>query len=118
MRPFLFLIPLLPLVGFLFNFTVGVRVLGRRASGAATARATRPRTARTRSIGLVAAGTVFLSFLVAVYGVVQAHQAPEHALVETLFTWLPGGAAETAARRPAPRPSRSSGPTCSTRSRR
>ena len=47
MRPFLFLIPLLPLVGFLFNFTVGVRVLGRRAAGATT-RVTRPRTARTR----------------------------------------------------------------------
>src|SRR5512134_1840077 len=86
MRPFLFLIPLLPLVGFLFNFTIGVRVLGRKASHGPSP-----------IIGLVAAGTVFLSFLVAVYAVVQAQQAPDHAIVETLFTWLPGGAAETAA---------------------
>src|SRR5512134_2137937 len=86
MRPFLFLIPLLPLVGFLFNFTIGVRVLGRKAAHGPSP-----------IIGLVAAGTVFLSFLVAVYAVVQAQQAPDHAIVETLFTWLPGGAAETAA---------------------
>ena len=30
---FLYLIPLLPLLGFLFNFTVGVRVLGRPKGG-------------------------------------------------------------------------------------
>jgi NADH-quinone oxidoreductase subunit L len=99
MPPFLFLIPLLPLVGFLFNFTVGVRLLGRRAGGqghghggghGAGAHGPSP------IIGLVAAGTVFLSFLVAVYAVVQAHRSPDHAIVETLFTWLPGGAAETA----------------------
>ena len=86
MRPFLFLIPLLPLLGFLFNFTIGVRILGRKASG----HAPHP------VVSLVAAGSVFLSFLVAVYAVVQAHQSPDHAIVETLFTWLPGGAAETA----------------------
>ena len=96
MRPFLFLIPLLPLVGFLFNFTVGVRVLGRRASGDGHGEGHQAAHGPNPVIGLVAAGTVFLSFLVAVYGVVQAHQAPEHALVETLFTWLPGGVAETA----------------------
>ena len=84
MPPFLFLIPLLPLVGFLFNFSVGVRVLGRRSSDHPSP-----------VIGLVAAGSVLVSFLIAVYGVVQAHQAPGHALIETLFTWLPGGAAET-----------------------
>ena len=44
----------------------------------------------------MAAGTVFLSFLVAVWAVVAAHGAPDHAIVETLWTWLPGGAAETA----------------------
>ena len=33
MRPLLFLIPLSPLLGFLFNFTIGVRVLGRKAGG-------------------------------------------------------------------------------------
>ncbi|HKZ32025.1 MAG TPA: NADH-quinone oxidoreductase subunit L, partial [Vicinamibacteria bacterium] len=87
MRPFLYLIPLLPLLGFLFNFTIGVRVLGRRASG----HAPHP------VVSLVAAGSVFLSFLVAVYAVVQARQSPDHAIVETLFTWLPGGAAETVA---------------------
>ncbi len=30
---YLALIPLFPLLGFLFNFTIGVRVLGRKASG-------------------------------------------------------------------------------------
>ena len=33
MRSYLFLIPLLPLFGFLFNFTVGVRLLGTKAGG-------------------------------------------------------------------------------------
>ncbi len=94
--PFLFLIPLLPLLGFLFNFTVGVRVPGRRARG-------RPRRGHHAAhgpnplIGLVACGAVLLSFLVAVYAVLQAQPAPDHTLVETLWTWIPGGAAETAA---------------------
>ena len=97
MRPFLFLIPLLPLLGFLFNFTIGVRVLGRRAGGHdqdpgghAAHHGPSP------LIGLVAVGTVLLSFLVAVWAVLEAHAAPDHAIVETLWTWLPGGAAETA----------------------
>jgi NADH-quinone oxidoreductase subunit L len=44
----------------------------------------------------VACGTVFASFLVAVYAVVLAWAAPGHALVETLFTWIPGGLGATA----------------------
>ena len=32
----------------------------------------------------------------AAWAVVVAHGLPEHALVETLWSWLPGGAAETA----------------------
>ena len=96
MRPFLFLIPLLPLVGFLFNFTVGVRVLGQRRSGDGHDGGHEAAHGPNPVIGLVAAGTVFLSFLIAAYGVVQAQQAPGHVLVETLFTWLPGGSAETA----------------------
>jgi len=32
MDKFLYLIPLLPLLGFLFNFTIGVRVLGRTSA--------------------------------------------------------------------------------------
>jgi NADH-quinone oxidoreductase subunit L len=95
------LIPLFPLLGFLFNFTIGVRVLGRGAHadghddpghgpGGGHAHGPSP------IVGLVAAGSVFLSFLVAVFAAVQAHAAPDHAIVETLWTWLPGGAAETA----------------------
>jgi NADH-quinone oxidoreductase subunit L len=47
-------------------------------------------------IGIIACGTVLLSFLVSVYAVWQAHHAPDHTIVETLWTWIPGGAAETA----------------------
>jgi NADH-quinone oxidoreductase subunit L len=96
MRPFLYLIPLLPLVGFLFNFTVGVRVLGRRGGGHAPQHGGHEAAHGSPVVGLVAAGTVLLSFLLSVYAVVQARKAPDHAIVETLFTWLPGGAAETA----------------------
>jgi NADH-quinone oxidoreductase subunit L len=39
---------------------------------------------------------VLLSFITAVYSVIQAHGAPGHTLVETLWTWIPGGAAEIA----------------------
>jgi NADH-quinone oxidoreductase subunit L len=95
MRPYLFLIPLFPLLGFLFNLTIGVRVLGRRKghdSHDDHGHEAHP----SPAVGLVAAGTVFLSLLVAVWAVVQAQGAPGHAIVETLWTWLPGGAAETA----------------------
>jgi NADH-quinone oxidoreductase subunit L len=99
MRSYLFLIPLLPLLGFLFNFTVGVRVLGRRTAGTGHGAPARPggHQAASPVVGLVACGSVFLAFLVALWAVVQAHGAPDHAVVETLWTWIPGGAAETAA---------------------
>jgi NADH-quinone oxidoreductase subunit L len=99
MRSFLFLIPLFPLLGFLFNLTVGVRVLGRsgpghgrddHGHGGGHAHGPSP------VIGLVAAGSVLLSFVVAVYAVLEARAAEGGALVERLWTWLPGGAAETA----------------------
>jgi NADH-quinone oxidoreductase subunit L len=98
MRPFLFLIPLLPLLGFLFNFTIGVRVLGRKAGGHGhdDHGGHGAHHAPSPVVGLVAAGTVFLSFLAAVWAVLEARTAPDHTLVETLWTWLPGGAAETA----------------------
>jgi NADH-quinone oxidoreductase subunit L len=88
----LLLIPLLPLLGFLFNLSVGVRILGRRpeAEGGGHGAAPSP------VIGLVACGTVLGSFLVAVWAVVVAHHSPDHTLAETLWTWIPGGAAETA----------------------
>jgi NADH-quinone oxidoreductase subunit L len=93
MHSSLFLIPLLPLVGFLFNFTVGVRLLSSRSEGdAGDAHAHAP----SPIVGLVACGTVLASFLVAVAAVVAAHQAPDHTLAQTLWTWIPGGAAETA----------------------
>src|SRR5512139_4085926 len=97
MRPYLFLIPLFPLLGFLFNFTIGVRVLGRRAGGHGhDDHGHGAHHAPSPIIGLVAAGSVLLSFLVAAWAVVVAHATPEGAIVETLWTWLPGGAAETA----------------------
>jgi len=96
MDKFLYLIPLLPLLGFLFNFTIGVRVLGRRQQ------ADRPDAhgAHHRAaplIGLVAAGTVALSFLVSLFAVAQAHARPGQAILERLGTWIPGGLAPTAA---------------------
>ena len=92
---YVYLIPLLPLLGFLFNLTVGVRVLGRKPQGQGSGRGEGH--APSPLIGLVACGAVALSFLVSVYAIVQAQGAPDHTLVETLWTWLPGGAAETAA---------------------
>ena len=98
MRPFLFLIPLLPLLGFLFNFTIGVRVLGRKAGGhghddhGGTGRTTpRARSSassrRARSSSRSSSRSGRSS---------RPTGAPDHAIVETLWTWLPGGAAETA----------------------
>ncbi len=94
MSPFLGLIPLFPLLGFLFNFTVGVRLLTRRGAGHAEGRGDAHPTP-SPIVGLVACGSVLASFLVAVAAVWKAHALPDHTLVETLWTWLPGGAAET-----------------------
>jgi NADH-quinone oxidoreductase subunit L len=99
MRTFLYWIPLFPLLGFLFNFTIGVRVLGRRGHGGdhghGHGEAAHP--APSPMVGLVACATVALAFLASVFAVVQAHAAPGHTLVETLWQWIPGGALETAA---------------------
>src|SRR6185503_9951468 len=42
-------------------------------------------------IGIVACGTVLLSFLTAVFAILQARHAEEHTLVETLWSWIPAG---------------------------
>ena len=130
MTRFLFLIPLLPLLGFVLNFAFGVRIMRRRlglpgpglgrwpgAAGGHGAHATgghepAGHTAHAEAhgaghgsspagppaaIGIIACGTVLLSFLVSVWAVWQARHAPGHTLVETLWTWLPGGAVETVA---------------------
>src|SRR5437764_5349062 len=95
---FVFLIPLFPLLGFLFNFLVGVRALRRnqhegRGHGHHDAGVHVP---PPSFIGFVAAGAVLASFVIALIAVLFAHQVPDHTLVETLWTWLPGGAAQTA----------------------
>jgi NADH-quinone oxidoreductase subunit L len=91
MSPFLFLIPLLPLLGFLFNFTVGVRLLGgRRGHGDAGDHAS-----PSPIVGLVACGTVAGSLVLSIAAALGAHRAPDHRLVERLWSWMPGGAAET-----------------------
>jgi len=99
MSKFVYLIPLLPLLGFLFNFTVGVRLLTLRQAahagglpGGHHGAATPPHPL----ISLVACGTIALSFLVSLYAVIQAHAAPDHTLVETLWVWIPGGSTELA----------------------
>ena len=99
MSKFVYLIPLLPLLGFLFNFTVGVRLLTLRQAGHAGGLPGGHHGAATPPhplISLVACGTVALSFLVSLYAVIQAHAAPDHTLVETLWAWIPGGPAELA----------------------
>jgi NADH-quinone oxidoreductase subunit L len=95
---FVFLIPLFPLLGFLFNFFVGVRAL-RRARDEGHGHGHHAHGVHVPPpgyIGLVAAGMVGLSFVVALIAVVTAHGAAEHTLVETLWTWIPGGGAQTA----------------------
>ena len=95
---FVFLIPLFPLLGFLFNFFVGVRAL-RRARDEGHGHGHHAHGVHVPPpgyIGFVAAGAVGLSFVVALIAVMAAQGAPEHTLVETLWTWIPGGAAPTA----------------------
>ncbi|HEV7502108.1 MAG TPA: NADH-quinone oxidoreductase subunit L, partial [Vicinamibacteria bacterium] len=94
---FVFLIPLFPLLGFLFNFLVGVRAL-RRAQQEGRGHGHHEQGIHVPPptfIGYVAAGAVLASFVVALIAVIAAHGAPEHTLVETLWAWLPGGAAQT-----------------------
>ena len=98
MNGLLFLIPLFPLLGFLFNFTVGVRALGPKG-GHGHSHDHGHHQPPSFVIGLVACGAVLLSFLVAVLAVVAAHAAPDGTLVQTLWTWIPGGAAELHDRR-------------------
>jgi NADH-quinone oxidoreductase subunit L len=90
MKQFLFLIPLFPLIGFLFNLVVGVRLLSPRRHAVP---GHEPGSAGPSPwIGLVACGTVALSFLVSVIAVVVAHAQPGGWIYERLFTWIPGGA--------------------------
>jgi NADH-quinone oxidoreductase subunit L len=94
----LFLIPLFPLLGFLFNFLVGVRVLtkhGHDAHGGGHGHGDGHHEPPSPLIGLVACGAVLLSFLTAVGAVLAAKATPDKLLVQTLWTWIPGGLAET-----------------------
>ena len=92
MSKFLYLIPLFPLVGFLFNLLVSAGLMGRRGRSHAHDEHAAP----SPVIGLVACGTVLLSFITSVYAVVRAYRAPEHTIVERLWAWIPGGAAQAA----------------------
>src|SRR5687767_14321273 len=101
MSKYIYLIPLFPLLGFLFNFFVGVRLLRRYlGDGHGGGHHHPPGIVHEKPpaiIGLVAYGTVALSFLVSVFAIWQSTHAPDKTLVETLWTWIPGGAVETAA---------------------
>jgi NADH-quinone oxidoreductase subunit L len=79
-----YLIPLFPFVGFLFNATIGVGLLTKRE-------AHKP----SPVVSLVACGSVLLSFLVSVVKILEAQALPDKTLLETLFTWIPGGAVQT-----------------------
>ena len=96
MRTSLYWIPLFPLLGFLFNFTVGVRVLGRKPHGHDHDHGADAHAAPSPVVGIVACTSVALAFLFSVMAVVQAHGAPGRTIVETLWQWIPAGAAETA----------------------
>ncbi len=74
MSRFIYLIPLFPLLGFLFNLTVGVRMLTRRdGHGGEGHTGNGP----SPIVGWVACASVALSFLVSVYAAVEAHGAPQ-----------------------------------------
>jgi len=98
MDHFIYLIPLFPLLGFLFNFTIGVRGLTPRGHAAAREQAAGHGEAQQPSpiVGLVACGSVLAAFVVSVIAVFRAHAAPDHTLIEKLWTWIPGGLTETA----------------------
>jgi NADH-quinone oxidoreductase subunit L len=140
---YIFLIPLFPLLGFLFNFIVGVRFLTPRPKRAAApgghghgghghgdahahAHTPEPADAPEKSadhahaahssghgddhghghgahhappspiVGIVACLSVALSFLVSVYAVLQSRGAEHFTIIEKLWTWIPGGTAQTA----------------------
>jgi len=95
---FVFLIPLFPLLGFLFNFLFGVRAL-RRATEEGRGHGHHAHGIHVPPpayIGWVASGVVALSFVVALFAVVASHRAGDHVLVERLWTWIPAGAAQAA----------------------
>ena len=94
----LFLIPLFPLLGFLFNFIVGVRVLtkhGHDGHEDGHGHGGGHHAPHSPLIGLVACGAVLLSFLTAVGAVLAAKATPDKLIVQTLWTWIPGGLAQT-----------------------
>lgn len=72
-------VPLLPLLGFLFNFTVGVRLAARRHGST-------PHPVVT----LVACGSVALAAALVLLAVPAAWRAPGHTLTVTPWTWIPG----------------------------
>ena len=122
---YIYLIPLFPLLGFLFNFIVGVRFLTPRPKrlagggghghghdhGHGASHAHAPHSAAhddhghdahgahhappSPIVGIVACASVALSFLVSVYAVLQSRAAEHYTIVEKLWTWIPGGTAET-----------------------
>jgi NADH-quinone oxidoreductase subunit L len=94
---FVYLIPLFPLLGFLFNFIFGVRAL-RRATAEGHGHGHHEHGVHVpppKFIGVVGAGAVLLSFVVSVAAVVGANGSADHMLIETLWTWIPGGEAPT-----------------------
>ncbi len=97
MDQYLFLIPLLPLLGFLFNFTIGVRLLTSKPEHGHGDQGGHGEAHHAPSpiVSLVACGSVGLAFVLSAAVVVAANGAPDHMLVQTLWTWIPGGAAET-----------------------
>ncbi len=90
------LIPLLPLLGFLFNFLYGTR-LSRPAAHGHGGHGHGEAWEHSPLVGWVACGSVLLAFLCAVGAVLEAHAAPHGVLQVTLWSWIPGGAADTAA---------------------
>jgi NADH-quinone oxidoreductase subunit L len=69
----LWLIPLLPFLGFLLNGLLGARFLPQRA------------------VAAIACGAVLLSFLLSLGAVVALGDAEHHRVTQTLFTWMPIG---------------------------
>jgi len=99
MDHFIYLIPLFPLLGFLFNLTVGVRVLTHRGQAEAHGHAGghgEAHRAPSPIVGFVACGSVLASFVVSVIAALEAHAAPDYTLIERLWTWIPGGLTQTA----------------------